>query len=199
MAAFKKLRMLARLAREAPERLTHAARRRASIATLRRNPLPRSILVLCHGNVCRSPYAEVALRLRLEAARLPIDVASAGFIGPDRSPPPEALAAAIDRGSDMSGHVSQLVRTELLDRSDLVVVMNRGQEADILGRRPRVTRRVLVLGDLDPQSFALHEIADPWGRPRSAFDACYDRIDRCVETLVASLSGLRGIGADGGR
>lgn len=141
-------------------------------------------MVICHGNVCRSPYAAAALRRSLATSSPAVRVESAGFIGPDRAPPPEALASAADRGSDMSDHRSQLITPELLDASDLILVMNPAQAVAIAEKRPGAAGRVLVLGDLDPRPFALAEIDDPWDKPKSEFDACYDRIDRCVALLV---------------
>jgi protein-tyrosine-phosphatase len=44
--------------------------------------------------------------------------------------------------------------------------------------------RVLILGDLDPAPITRRTIADPWGGSDFAFEASFDRIDRCVRELV---------------
>ena len=48
--------------RHTPERLLHPLRRRRAAEALRRRPRPASVLVVCHGNICRSPFAAAALR-----------------------------------------------------------------------------------------------------------------------------------------
>src|SRR5262244_3858203 len=94
---------LLRAARHAPERLLHRVRRRSARATLKR-ARPRSLLVICHGNICRSPFAEVFLKRLLDASGT--EVTSAGFIGPGRTPPQEAIGEAARRGEDLSSHRS---------------------------------------------------------------------------------------------
>jgi protein-tyrosine-phosphatase len=71
-----------------------------------------------------------------------------------------------------------------LHAADLVVVMSSEQARGIRARLRSSSSRVLVLGDLDPQSIARRTISDPWGGPDSGFDASYDRIDRCVRELA---------------
>jgi protein-tyrosine-phosphatase len=71
-----------------------------------------------------------------------------------------------------------------LNAADLVVVMSAEQARGIRTRLRLGSARVLVLGDLDPLSITRRTISDPWGGPDSAFEASYDRIDRCVRELA---------------
>jgi protein-tyrosine phosphatase len=142
--------------------------------------------VVCHANLCRSPYAAAGLRRRFDALGLRIDVASAGYFNPNRAPPPEAIDAAAQRGIDMSTHRPQLVNKALLDAADLVVVMDTALSRAVRARR-KAAIRVLVLGDLDPEPIATRAILDPFGNPRAAFDHCYARIDRCTAELARTL------------
>ena len=174
--------------RHAGDRLAHGSMRKEALARLRMTSLPRSVLVVCHGNLCRSPYAAAVLRQRFEGLGLPITVASAGYFNSKRSPPREALDAAAERGIDLSAHRPQLVTRALLDAADLVVVMDEGLSRAVQARRQPTSPRALVLGDLDPQPIATRAIADPIGNPRPAFDHCYARIDRCIAMLVQTLA-----------
>lgn len=173
--------------RNVPSSRLHARRRRAAQTRLR-SVRPRSILFVCHGNICRSPFAAAAF-VRSCPARIAksIKVASAGFIGPDRPPPSTALAAASRHGVDISSHRSALVTLEAVRAADLVVVMSEEQERDI---RMHVgpSTLVLVLGDLDPLPASRRTILDPWGAPDAAFDASYDRIERCVQELAQIIA-----------
>ncbi len=74
--------------RNARDRRLHG--RRSKEAMTRLNHLaPRSVMMLCLGNICRSPYAARALSIVAPDVR----VDSAGFIGPGRPPPEIALSA----------------------------------------------------------------------------------------------------------
>lgn len=174
-----------RFLRHLPDRLLHARRRAAAAAMLQSSDVA-SVLFLCHGNVCRSPYAAAYFaRALLDSPTChSIRVTSAGFIGPGRIPPENALSAAERRGLDLSGHRSALVTAELVRGASVVVVMSEEQEAGVRARFGNDALRVLVLGDLDPFPIATRTVTDPWGRSANVFDVVFDRIDRCVHELV---------------
>jgi protein-tyrosine-phosphatase len=166
-----------------PGRLLHPLRRRAARQTLK-GRAPRSILVVCHGNICRSPFAAGLLRRELRGRGIRVE--SAGFVGFDRPPPAEALAAAARRGIDLSGHRSRpLARAPA---ADLVVVMDAAQARAVCDRFGCSPGAVVVLGDLDPERIATREILDPVSQPLEAFDACYARIERCARALAHALA-----------
>jgi protein-tyrosine phosphatase len=176
--------------RQAPASRLHPRRRRAAQLELERLN-PRSILFVCHGNICRSPFAAAAfLRSCAPEIASGISVASAGFIGPERSSPPSALIAAANFGVDLSAHRSALITSENLRAADLIVVMSEEQAHGIRARVAPSTF-VLVLGDLDPRPVNRRTILDPWGQPDAAFDESYDRIDRCVRELARIISAAR--------
>ncbi len=127
-----------------------------------------------------------ALRLARQS-REDVAVDSAGFIGPGRPSPENALEVAARRGVDLSAHRSQLVTPRHWAGTDLVVVMEPGQRLQLETLFGREGRAVLVLGDLDPDPVTGRSIADPVEQPESAFEDSYARIDRCVDTLVGAL------------
>lgn len=165
-------------------RLLAPARHRAARDKVRALPPVSTVLVVCYGNVCRSPYLEAILRTRLPRAR----VYSAGFVGPGRTVPQESLTVAAARGTDLGNHLSQLLTPDLVRAADLVLVMDTAQEK-ALTKRYRIARaRVVQVGDLDPQLDTGRTIADPWGRPDEAFETCFTRLDRCADVLVLDLA-----------
>jgi len=175
-----------RAVRHAPDRAFHALRRRAAAARVR-GKVPRSVLFICYGNVCRSPYA-AAVFAKLWPAVMPhVTITSAGFVGPGRGSPEPALSAARRRGIDLSGHRSTLVSTQAVRGAELAIVMSATQS--------RALRRVggrqsnpLILGDLDPEPILTRTIVDPWGEADEVFDESYERIDRCVRELIREMT-----------
>jgi protein-tyrosine-phosphatase len=173
--------------RHLPDRVFHPLRRRRArriIKSIDPNP---TILVLCLGNICRSPYA--AARLEQMAARVhgPMSISSAGFIGPGRPSPKFALAAAEDRDIDLTGHQSRIVASEDVAAADLILVMERQQRNRLRSLGFPEADSIVVLGDLDPNPIATRTIRDPWGRDASVCAESYERIDNCITSLFQTL------------
>lgn len=179
--------------RHLPDRLLHGRRRRRALRRLEGRSPPRRVLVVCHGNICRSPYAEVSLRLR---ARGRLEVRSAGFVLPGRPSPAEAVQAAEERGVDLEPHRSEVVTRPLVTGADLVVVMEPGQAGEV--RRRFGPGRILVLGDLDPEPVERRAIRDPVAQPVQVFREVYARIDRCLDGLVEAVGAAPGERRPGG-
>jgi protein-tyrosine phosphatase len=182
-------RSLARWLRHLPDRVLHPVRRWRALRTLASLGPVRKIVVLCLGNINRSAYAEGLLRARLAGVGAPT-VISAGFIGPGRPSPPEAVALATQRGINLSSHRSQLVTREILRGADLVLVMNATQRRAVLNDHgfPHLGR-VVVLGDLDPVNPGRREIRDPYDQARVVYETSFGRIERCVGMLVRTMTG----------
>lgn len=172
--------------RHTPDRLLQPLRRRKAVDALRARPRPTNVLVVCHGNICRSPVAGALLAREL--APLGIDVQSAGFIGFNRPAPPEAIAAAQHYGIDLVPHRSRVVTAAMIRATDLIVVMDPAQQRLLRERYGRSSAAVLVLGDLDPDALETRTIRDPVDQQQDVFEQVYERIARCVLALVAILN-----------
>lgn len=151
-------------------------------------PRPFHVCFVCSGNICRSPYAEAAIRAGLAARGLwRVDVRSAGFIGPDRPAPATALEAAAARGRDLSAHRSRLIAPGDLVPGTLILVMDQRQRDAILRLAPAGVE-VALLGDFDPEPIGRRNILDPIECPRPVFDAVYERLDRCAAGLLDAIA-----------
>src|SRR2546427_9855362 len=176
--------------RRTPERLLHPFRRRKALEALPERLRPRTLLVLCHGNICRSPFA--AALLARELRPLGIAVQSAGFIGFNRPAPAEAIAAAQSHRVDLTSHRSRPVTADVARAADLIVVMDVIQRRLVCERFGRLPSDVIVLGDLDPAAVETRAIHDPVDQSRQAFDEVYERIARGGQELGRVLG--RGVG-----
>jgi len=169
--------------RDAVDRGLHPWRRNRARQRLRATS-PRSFLFVCLGNICRSPYAERHLSLRSEGL---LAAVSAGFIGPGRHPPENAISVARSRGIDHSDHVSQILTRDVVEAADVIFIFDRHN-----ARRVRETTgvrgdRICWLGDFDPQWAGKRAIADPWSKPVEEFERTFERIERCIEEVVRCL------------
>jgi protein-tyrosine phosphatase len=106
------------------------------------------VLLLCTANSCRSVMAEALLSGRLAKLGALVQVGSAGTIGLNTPPPPEAAAALAARGRDVSGHRSRPVSAADLTDADLILGMT----------REHVRHAVVLLPAAWPRTFTLKEL-----------------------------------------
>jgi protein-tyrosine phosphatase len=169
------------------DRWMHPTRHRQAKERLRLMGRPRSILVVCDGNICRSPYMAAVLQRLLPD----VDVTSGGMIAPGRPVPEYAATIAVRQGLDLSSHRSRLLTREVLASAGLVVVMEPRQAAHIIRALARSADRVVVAGDLDPMSSDGRSIHDPFRQPMEVFEASYGRLARCAAILAETVSSPR--------
>lgn len=149
------------------------------------------MLFVCLGNICRSPYAEMVAPRILRAAGLgEVHCESAGLRAkPGTHPPIEAVEVGAERGARLADHQSKLTTSELLDRFDLVVVMEARQLAQMRAEFPAHASRVVLLPAFASGSgYRKLNIADPYGRSREVFEDCFVEIDRGLEGLARRLA-----------
>jgi len=180
---------VARIVRHGPEQLAHPWRLRAAVRRISRRPPPQFVLVVCHGNIYRSPYAAALLRHRLPPlVGNHVRVVSAGFVEPGRSCPGEVLHVAATRGVDLSGHRSRLLVPSDVYAADLVLVMDATQRWGIRALFGRSNNDIIMLGDLDPQRIETREVQDPFSQPKEVLERSYSRIERCIDEVIRAVS-----------
>jgi protein-tyrosine phosphatase len=130
---------------------------------------PKSILVLCEGNHCRSPIAEGLLKAELGSE---IRVESAGLGAQEgHAPHPEAIRLMAERGIDISAFRSRQVTPAMALAADLVLVMDRTQKEWCETLVPSARGRVFLLGCWLPPG--QQEIEDPYRQPSEAFPIAF--------------------------
>jgi protein-tyrosine phosphatase len=137
----------------------------------------RHILVVCVGNICRSPMAEALLRRELRGQD-GFTVESAGLGALVGHPASDYSVELMDEmGVDISGHRARQIHPDMVSDADLVLVMEAGHRRAIDDADLTARGKVHRLGEWQDK-----DIDDPYRQPKAAFaDALVD-----IEAGVAS-------------
>lgn len=155
--------------------------------------------MVCTGNICRSPMAAAALRAKLFERRVKgVRVTSAGILGGHIPyPPQEAILAAEEVGLDLSTHRGRRLTGDMLEDSDLVLVMEKEQKEDILSQWPKFADRIFLVTDFLADDMLGSDVPDPYGAPLDYYRSIFGLIDRSLEALAQRMD-TQGNGLMGG-
>jgi len=132
-----------------------------------------NILVVCVGNICRSPMAEALLKQRYPHKN--IDSAGVGaLVGHPADP--AALEIMNEQQLDVTNHVAKQIDESLTKKADLIFTMSDGQTKWIEERWPFCRGKTFKLGHWQDK-----DIADPYKHEKSAFETAYQDIVDSLE------------------
>jgi len=155
------------------------------------------VLMVCMGNICRSPTAEAVLRSKLDKAGLAreVEVASAGTHGYHVGEPPDGRAQkhAARRGYDLSRIRAQKVAAEHFQRYDWVLAMDDENLAVLRELAPPDGRAKLSL----LMAYAVRHtdeatVPDPYYGPPAGFERVLDLVEDACEGFIQNLRAARG-------
>lgn len=152
------------------------------------------VLLVCMGNICRSPMAEGVLRHRLGERELPLPVVvdSAGTHGYHEGAPPDprAQAAAQRRGIDISGLRARRVTPADFEQFDLVVAMddeNRTALLALAAEEHHGKVRLLLEFATEPP---LRSVPDPYYGGTLGFERVLDLVEEAMNGLLDELTAI---------
>ncbi|HLO95814.1 MAG TPA: low molecular weight protein-tyrosine-phosphatase [Burkholderiaceae bacterium] len=151
-----------------------------------------SVLMVCTGNICRSPTAEGVLRHRLRALGLDgqVQVESAGIQGwhAGEAPDPRSQEHASRRGYDLSTQRARAVRALDFEQADLILAMDRGHLQALSQRCPPSLRHKLgLLLDHAPDGLG-PDVPDPYYGGAQGFEAVQDLVEAACGPLAQGLA-----------
>jgi protein-tyrosine phosphatase len=150
-------------------------------------PEPYRVIVVCTGNICRSPMGELVLRELFEQAGLAdrVEVDSAGTTSwEEGNPADERTLEVLARNGhpDVGGsvHVARRIERGWLETRDLVLAADRGHLRELrrLARTDEERDRIRLFREFDPAAVEAGELEmdDPWYGDASAFDQTYAEV-----------------------
>lgn len=143
----------------------------------------KKILVVCIGNICRSPTAENLLRSALQATD--IVVSSAGLHAVKNSAiEPTAVSVLEEHGHAPHDHCAKQLTSAAINESDLILVMEHQHINAILSMAPAARGKVFLLGKWQDN----REISDPYRQGRPAFLHAYALIEAAVHAWAKRLA-----------
>jgi protein-tyrosine phosphatase len=147
------------------------------------------VLMVCAGNICRSPAAEAAVRAEARSAGIHLEVDSAGtgswHIG--QAPHSEMVEVGRRDGLEISGKARKFGPSDF-DRFDVILVMDRANLRDVLDQAPSLEdkAKVRLFRTYDP-SAEEDEVPDPYGGPTEDYENSLAIIRRAAKGFVDSL------------
>ncbi|MEZ8019270.1 low molecular weight protein-tyrosine-phosphatase [Vibrio splendidus] len=148
----------------------------------------KKILVVCMGNICRSPTGEAVLRKKAQQMNIDVTVDSAGTIGFHQGNPPDSRSksAGENRGYSFKGITSRKVVMNDFDEFDLILAADKANLDDLTNQCPAHLQYKLALF-LSFGESQFQEIPDPYYGEGNGFELVLDLIEESSEAILRSM------------
>lgn len=140
-----------------------------------------SILVVCVGNICRSPIGERLLRKLLPEKK----INSAGLGALVGKPADDSASkTALSHSLSLDGHIAQQLTAQLCRDHDLILVMERGHIEAVCKLLPEIRGKVMLYGHWHGNN----EIPDPYKKSLEAFEFVFNELNASAVKWAQKLS-----------
>lgn len=147
------------------------------------------ILVVCMGNICRSPTMEAVLKHKAKRMAVEVEVDSAGTIAYHQGNPPDSRSREHGelRGYDFSGMKARQVKQADFEYFDLILCADKNNLADLQAICPTPYQHKLGLF-LKYGNLGYQEVPDPYYGGANGFELVLDLVEDASEGLLKSIS-----------
>jgi protein-tyrosine phosphatase len=146
------------------------------------------ILMVCLGNICRSPLAEELLASKLPKDKFYVDSAGTGNYHIGRQPDKRSIETASKNGLDISNQKARQFSSNDFDNFDYIFVMDNSNYDNVieLAKNEEQKAKVdLILNQLFPNENV--DVPDPYYGLQNGFDMVYQMLDETCEILAKKL------------
>ncbi|AMG11770.1 low molecular weight protein-tyrosine-phosphatase [Vibrio vulnificus] len=149
----------------------------------------KKILVVCMGNICRSPTGEAVLRAKAQQRGIEVEVDSAGTIGyhAGNTPDHRSMQAGQLRGYSFNGIRSRQVDAKDFEYFDWILAADKENLADLFSICPEKYQYKLSLF-LSHAELDVDEIPDPYYGGEEGFDLVLDLIEAASEAILENVA-----------
>jgi protein-tyrosine phosphatase len=146
------------------------------------------ILMVCLGNICRSPLAEGLLASKLPKNKFFVDSAGTGGYHIGREPDQRSIATAKKNGLDISHQKARKFKANDLDVFDYIFVMDNSNYDDVISyakTNDQKQKVQLILNELFPGDNV--DVPDPFYGLQNGFDMVYEMLNETTDLLAKKL------------
>lgn len=146
------------------------------------------ILMVCLGNICRSPLAEGILASKLPANKFTVDSAGTGSWHIGHAPDTRSIATAKNYNLDISNQKGRQIEEADFDKYDYIYVMDTSNYRDVLEltNKPEHHAKVqIILNELYPNENV--DVPDPYFGMANGFEIVYGMLDEVCEIIANKL------------
>lgn len=150
--------------------------------------MPVKILMVCLGNICRSPLAEGILQSKLPADKFTVDSAGTGNWHAGQGPDHRSVATAKNRGLDISCQKARQIKQSDFTEFDHIYVMDSSNLRDVQQLAPNALAKAkvkLMMDEIFPGKKI--DVPDPYFGGPEGFDKVYDMLDEACEMVASKL------------
>lgn len=149
------------------------------------------ILMVCLGNICRSPLADGLLRHKVNREGIKATVDSAGTANYHVGGPPDErmTETAMRNGIDISNLRARQFKATDYDEFDLIYVMDKSNYHNVtrLARNEEDIQKVKLILDELGHSNSIHEVPDPYYGGQAGFDHVFDLLNRATDVIIENI------------
>lgn len=150
--------------------------------------MPVKILMVCLGNICRSPLAEGILASKLPKDLFVVDSAGTGSWYVGRNPDERSIAVAKKNGLNISNQKGRQFKTSDFDIFDYIYVMDSSNYNDVTAltkKQEQKDKVQLILNELFPAENV--DVPDPYYGLPNGFNTVYEMLDEAAELIAKKL------------